>query len=107
LYTVRTVRMCRYCTYSSVIKLKYVHSTEPLRSIRIDLAKSMEAFNALQVADEVKSFPTIDMPKPSPALTKRNVFSDKVSRVDNYKLYLQYLTMIHSYHSSIHHNITA
>ena len=99
--------MCRYCTYSSEIKLKYVHSTGPLRSIRIDLAKSMEAFNALQVADEVKSFPTIDMPKPSPALTKRNVFSDKVSRVDNYKLYLQYLTMIHSYHSSIHHNITA
>lgn len=39
----------------------------------------MEAFNALQVADEVKSFPTIDMPKPSPALTKRNVFADKVS----------------------------
>lgn len=99
--------MCRYCTYSSEIKLKYVHSTGPLRSIRIDLAKSMEAFNALQVADEVKSFPTIDMPKPSPALTKRNVFSDKVSRVDNYKLYTCILTIIHSYHSSIHHNITA
>lgn len=42
----------------------------------------MDAFNALQVADEVKTFPNIDMPTPSYYIgSSKRGLSDKVRKI--------------------------